>query len=82
MPRLWSSVVAKFYLSESTATVSKRFLRAGEEFQFTYRQSFKRRTTVRKLCVALVSREYETYIVQGEGDDDDVKRERDGMTKP
>ena len=74
VPRLWSSVVAKFYLSESTATVSKRFLRAGEEFQFTYRQSFKRRTRVRRLCIALVSREYEAYEV--EGNDETIKMER------
>ena len=73
VPRLWSSVVAKFYLSESTATVS-HFLRAGEEFQFTYRQSFKRRTRVRRLCIALVSREYEAYEV--EGADETIKMER------
>jgi len=73
VPRFWSSIVAKFYLSESTATVSKRFLRAGEEFQFTYRQSFKRRTRVRRLCISLVSREYEVYEA---GHEESIKMER------
>ena len=42
--------------------------------QFTYRQSFKRRTRVRRLCIALVSREYEAYEV--EGADETIKMER------
>lgn len=76
IPIAWSSIIVKFYLEESTASVSKRSLRAGDEFQFTYRQSFKRRTRVRKFCVALVIRAHETYEIQGEGEDDDIKRER------
>ncbi len=58
---LWRSLAVKFYLNQATATVSLETLRSGDEFEFSYRLSFKRRTEVRRFRVQLVVREAESY---------------------
>ena len=61
--RLWRSLAVKFYLNQATATVSQETLRSGDEFEFSYRLSFKRRAEVRRFRVQLVVREAESYEI-------------------
>ena len=57
----WRSLAVKFYLNQATATVSQETLRSGDEFEFSYRLSFKRRAEVRRFRVQLVVRKVESY---------------------
>ena len=58
---LCSGLLTKFYLGEARATISEETLLAGDEFEFTYMQSFKRRISVRKLRAQLMVRTESHY---------------------
>jgi len=55
------ALLTNFYLGETRATISKETLRTGNEFEFTYMQRFKRRTSVRKLRAQLMVRTVSSY---------------------
>ncbi len=75
---LCNSAVAKFYLYETTATISKRVVRVGDEFEFIYRQSFRRRALVRKFRIELAVRQ--SVVHEEEGNEETITWEDEGDT--